>query len=202
MGHMKFGVYFSHRKICKRKIKVSPRGKYNTLHDEFFFQLLSRHNLVMQNEKEIICFSLLHKSVTKEIFSWFIHFQALCPDLSFSLILPVLRLQCHSLTAELQSWLTTAAFLFLTDLIELLKRVLSSWKECIFKNKIHFLSWVPNGTLNHIFKDKKKVKNLQETHFLNINNALGFLLEHFSPDNLISPSISRQLHSLLLLYLQ
>lgn len=103
MGHMKFGVYFSHRKICKRKIKVSPRGKYNTLHDEFFFQLFLRHNLIMQNEKEIICLSLLHKSVTKEIFSWFINFQALCPDLSFSLILPVLRLQCHSLTAELQS---------------------------------------------------------------------------------------------------
>lgn len=52
MGQMKFGAYFSHRKICQRKIKVNPRGKYNAPHDEIFFQLLSRHNFIVQNENE------------------------------------------------------------------------------------------------------------------------------------------------------
>lgn len=97
MGQMKFGAYFSPRKFCQRKIKVYPRGKYNALYDGILFQLLLKLNFIMQNEKEIILFSLLHKFVTKEIFCWFIHSQALCPDLSVSLLLPVLRLQCHSL---------------------------------------------------------------------------------------------------------
>lgn len=52
MGQMNFGAYFSHRKICQRKIKVSPRGKYNAQDDEFFSQLLSRYNFTMLNEKE------------------------------------------------------------------------------------------------------------------------------------------------------
>lgn len=52
MGQIKFGAYFSHRKICQRKIKVNPTGKYNALRDEIFFQLLSRHNFIVQDEKE------------------------------------------------------------------------------------------------------------------------------------------------------
>jgi len=36
MGQMNFGVCVSHRKICQRNMKVNPRGKYNTLHDETF----------------------------------------------------------------------------------------------------------------------------------------------------------------------
>lgn len=50
MGQMKFGVCVSHRKIGQRNIKVNPRGKYNTLHDEIFF--LFPH---AKGEREIIC---------------------------------------------------------------------------------------------------------------------------------------------------
>lgn len=76
-------------KSTKGKIKVNPRSKCNDLYMMFvffFFWLLKRHNFLMKNEKERSYVSVLHRSVSKECFTNFIHLQTPFPAHSFSLL--------------------------------------------------------------------------------------------------------------------